>query len=888
MGVCLSDSDAGASGAIVGELVDSSLSEDIPVDKAELEQLLLAKEIEAARLEAEELRRQVELKEKLPHLYGFKHYKWSRKFFESRNKENLLTCANQVGKALQVDEEIPTVCGFKKMRDIKVGDFVFDRNGKPTEVIDIPYIGDDESYRFYFNDKSSVTVSGKHDWICMGPRQRFRKKYTKSCGTNNSFENKEYRQWVVRSSEDIIAHGGYSPETKPTKKYVIPMSKPVEMPGIELFDPYYVGVFIGNGSGSGRNISLHDDDSDIISVCEKYGNRYKTSRAVVGIKIETLDKLLKLGLCVPSYLKFIPEEYLRGSIEQRRALLAGLMDTDGTVNKKGTTYSYSTTSETLANDVKQLACSLGGLAYIVRKKAGYKKDGVLVRCRDVYDVKLWVDFNPFVSKRKSARWKSNDRYHHERVIDRIEPVGVQRVKCITVAAEDGSFLCTRDYIVTHNSSVQIRKAIHWSTEKKLWKKLWPHLVPNQFWYLYPTKDVATAEFWTKWKQFLPSDPDDPVYGYKIETERKLIKAVHFKSGVTIYFKTYKQDVQDLQSGSCFAVFCDEELPIELLGELQARLNATDGYFHLVFTATLGQDYWRRAIEPNEGEKEEHTNALKIQASLYDCLEYEDGTPSHWTRERIQRIEAKCPTYQDIQVRVHGKFAKVGGRRYESYDEALNRAEPHPLPTTWHVYSGVDIGSGGEKGHPAAIVFVAVDPLYRRGRVFRAWRGDGVSTTSGDILVKYLELRGDLKPVMQVYDYASAEFRQMAERAGESFERADKKIENGERILNTLFKHQMLAIQHGDPELDKLSGELSTLMSSTRKNEAVDHLIDALRYTCSQIPWDFASLEGMPVKALPNSREYTEEDRRRGLEPLESSDIQLVDMEIAEWNEHYGS
>lgn len=324
------------------------------------------------------------------------------------------------------------------------------------------------------------------------------------------------------------------------------------------------------------------------------------------------------------------------------------------------------------------------------------------------------------------------------------------------------------------SSTQIRKAIHWATDKTIWPKLWPHLTPNQFWYLYPNRDTATIEFHTKWKQFLPKNKDCPIYGWHEEIERKHIKAIHFNSGVSVYFKTYSQDAEDLQSGTVYAIFTDEELPLPLLGELQARLNATDGYFSMVFTATIGQDYWRRAMEPRFKEEETHPDALKIQVSLYDCLEYEDGTKSHWTLERIERIKRKCSTDQEVQVRVYGKFAKLGGRKFDSYDDVANRTDPHPLPSNWHIYSGVDIGSGGETGHPSAIVFVAVDPMFRKGRIFKAWRGDGIKTTAGSTYEKYVELRGDLKPVLQCYDWASADFKTIAESAGDSFEAAYKK------------------------------------------------------------------------------------------------------------------
>ena len=85
------------------------------------------------------------------------------------------------------------------------------------------------------------------------------------------------------------------------------------------------------------------------------------------------------------------------------------------------------------------------------------------------------------------------------------------------------------------SSANIRKCIHWATEKSLWPELWNTALlgtPNQFWYFYPTRDVATIEFKTKWSLFLPKGKfkNDPKYGWPEEMDRKQIIAIHFNSG----------------------------------------------------------------------------------------------------------------------------------------------------------------------------------------------------------------------------------------------------------------------------------------------------------------------------------------------------------------------
>lgn len=433
-----------------------------------------------------------------------------------------------------------------------------------------------------------------------------------------------------------------------------------------------------------------------------------------------------------------------------------------------------------------------------------------------------------------------------------------------------NFLCSANQV--SKSSTQIRKVINWSTSPKMWPDLWPMLqkgqIPNQFWYFYPTQEVATIEFETKWEPlFLPRNEykTHPIYGWKEEYDKGMIRNIRFNSGVTVYFKTYSQKVKDLQSASVFAIFADEEMPIEYLPELGARLNATDGYFHMVFTATLGQLHWEQTIEPKSELDEKHKGALKIQVSLYDCLEYEDGTKSHWTPEKIARAKAKCPTEAEVQRRIYGRFVKSEGLRYESFDLERNLTDAHPLPKSWQIYSGVDIGSGGSSGHPAAIIFVACSPDHKMGRIFKGWRGDGIPTSASDILSQYKKLKKGLNISAQYYDWAAKDFFTIASNNGESFSRAEKGKDLGEGLLNTLFKLGMLKIQRGDIELEKLVSELRTLSVDKDKSKAKDDLIDALRYACTQIPWDFSDIEVQSddeVKPDPVKKEKTGPEQRR--------------------------
>ena len=473
-----------------------------------------------------------------------------------------------------------------------------------------------------------------------------------------------------------------------------------------------------------------------------------------------------------------------------------------------------------------------------------------------------------------------------------------------------NLLCAANQI--SKSSTQIRKAIIWATDKALWPSLWSQ-EPVQFWYLYPTQKQVNAEYETKWKQFLPkgSMKDDPEYGWKHEKgARGDIIAIHFNSGVHIYFKTYAQASESLQSGTCDAIFCDEELPLEHLDELRFRLSASNGYFHMVFTATLGQDFWRRAMEPGETEKEEFPLAFKQTVSMYDCMEYEDGSKSHWTFERIKQVEASCSTASEILKRVYGKFIVLGGRKYEAFDIKRHMKPKHPVPKGWLIFGGVDVGSGaGEnrsseenrsikhRGHPAAICFVAVSPDFRKGRVIAGWRGDNTFTTAGDVFMKFREMKKELKlePVNQFYDWASKDFFLIAARNSEPFERAEKSHEIGEQVINTLFKNDMMYI-HEDEETVKLAGELASLLRSTAKESAKDDFADAFRYTVTKIPWDWSVITGAAVEEEakdPETQPMTDLqreifERRKQMETDNDKEKNRIEDELDEWNDAYGN
>jgi hypothetical protein len=440
------------------------------------------------------------------------------------------------------------------------------------------------------------------------------------------------------------------------------------------------------------------------------------------------------------------------------------------------------------------------------------------------------------------------------------------------------------------SAANIRKCIRWATDMDLWKKLWKK-TPTQFWYLYPTGETATTEFENKWvREFLPKDEmkNHPVFGWEKKMRNGDIEYVRFRSGVTVYFKSYSQDVHSLQAGSCFAIFADEEVPFtEIIPELQMRIAATDGYMNFVFTATRGQEEWRRIVEEKgklEMWKSSEVDILKQQVSAYDCLYYEDGSPSEvWTVEKIEQAKAFLFTDAQIQRRIYGKFVKDEGLKYPCFSRARHFIPYENIDLDkGQVYAGLDYGSG--TNHQSSICLVWASPDHQRCIVFHIWVGEkGIPTTAGDVILKYRDLLAEYKlskeKVLAFYDWSAADLKTIGTASGFHLEKADKNHSTGERILNTLFKNDQLLIMERDGgDQDILAKQLESLTTEEKKNHAWDDACDSLRYAITKAPLIYTNLKEVPLK-LPTSKKITRHEPSKKKEQTDQ-----FEEELNEWND----
>ena len=90
---------------------------------------------------------------------------------EGRYKANknytqiLIDLQTGAGKAQPNDTKIPTPDGWRKLKDIEVGDFVFNKHGEPVEVLGVfPQKGLQRTYEVTFSDGRSTRCNGEHLW----------------------------------------------------------------------------------------------------------------------------------------------------------------------------------------------------------------------------------------------------------------------------------------------------------------------------------------------------------------------------------------------------------------------------------------------------------------------------------------------------------------------------------------------------------------------------------------------------------------------------------------------------------------------------------------------------------------------------------------------------
>jgi len=351
------------------------------------------------------------------------------------------------GKALALDTPIPTPTGWRTMGDLEQGDVVFDETGAPTTIVAAtPPMLDRPCREVIFSDGARIVADASHQWVTIDKKGRRRGRAVAEVRTTDEIAR------TIRVNGEMNHH--------------VPLAGAVQYPTrLDLpIEPYTFGAWLGDGTTTAATLTSVDDEILEQISGEGYPVRrlpYAQHFYSIGATGRTRDpingryerngtlssRLRDLGMREG---KYVPRAYLESGIEQRLALLQGLMDTDGYADDVAGRCEFTSTRENLADAVVELARSLGFRP--IRTEGRATLNGIDKGPK--YRVKFTPDRPVFRLTRKLARQKAPGlRYHHFRAIDVVREVASVPVRCIQVASPRGIFLVSRSFIPTHNSSL---------------------------------------------------------------------------------------------------------------------------------------------------------------------------------------------------------------------------------------------------------------------------------------------------------------------------------------------------------------------------------------------------------------------------------------------------
>jgi phage terminase large subunit-like protein len=404
--------------------------------------------------------------------FGWVHRSGEKKGFR-RFRRFWIECPRGNGKALSLDTPIPTPTGWTTMGQIQAKDWVFSDDGNPVQVLAVTDVmNDHKCFEVTFDDGSVIIADANHLWQTKAVKEPER--------THRVSGRKTTTKTTIKTTQEIadtlmmICPSGYT-----QVNHRIENTRPLYLPEVDLpIHPYLLGYWLGDGSSAGAVLTIGEEDQTaVIDIMKDIGvELYPTNWSKLQFRLDPyigykgmknnvkrggyINKLIELGVINN---KHIPDIYMRASIEQRQALLQGLMDSDGFITKEGQAQ-FTNTNKTLIDQVNELVCSLGmktytGDGYIPQQLPGCQPNKI-----------AWhVEFYPFSDQkvfRLDRKYKRQKKYvagsvrSTVRYITGCKEIPSVPVRCIQVDDFRGMFLAGRNMVPTHNSAFSSAVALY--------------------------------------------------------------------------------------------------------------------------------------------------------------------------------------------------------------------------------------------------------------------------------------------------------------------------------------------------------------------------------------------------------------------------------------------
>ena len=398
----------------------------------------------------------------------------------------------RTGKALAFDTPVLTKEGWKKHGDLTTFDYVIGGDGKFKQVLAV-HPPCKMEYKVTFADGEEIICHGNHEWVVYDRYKMGTTTIETKAMVGKEIDKDDHRRFSVLYTQ-------------------------VDTPDRELaVDPYTLGVWLGDGRNTNPDIVMAKEDVPVIAdIMTKYPMAWWTEHKETGVMhygIRGLRKQLQTyNMCFSRHTKpkHIPDEYLTASKKQRLELLAGLLDTDGTLTRKEHRYHFSTTELMLRDGFIALVNSLGWRASVSVQEPKLSSSGVQGR-KEVYT----IGFNPTEHIPCRLMRKQLNEFSKQRriTIEKVEPIDdFEHGNCITV--EDGVYLVGKTLKPTHNSTISLFGTA-WLTMKR----------PNSHSAIGTHSGVLAEGFYDEAMNFYTSEEYTfkEIYQFWNGTEREIIQ-----------------------------------------------------------------------------------------------------------------------------------------------------------------------------------------------------------------------------------------------------------------------------------------------------------------------------------------------------------------------------
>lgn len=560
---------------------------------------------------------------------------------------------------------------LKPVEHIRLGDDVMGWDGTPRNVNYLRH-GREMMWRIVLKDGEEMVVNDSHvtPFVCTGSKGR----------------------WKTGDIEPMTARQFLSLSKTMQGRFGLQRCDAIELPKREQpIPPYVFGLWLAEGHQNGGRFTIAARDAHIISAIQAYADSVGTTLKIDplrnGAHVVTVRRFRpKHGF--PSILKTvgiqkdgerpIPDCYALSSIEDRRLLLAGIIDGDGHKDARGNVIEISQKRKELAESIVQVARSLGIRASIAPKKVKIREGDVRVYWR-IFLTRNLETLPCYVFRKRSGE-----------ITKKAKTTGVRSIEPIGEGDYFGFTLGTQNDFVLGNGYCQFNSG---KSATISMATLWHLLCYFQSWTLITANDydqikASSLKELAKMIGMIKRGPHGWVADHIELLAEGTLRIVGHEESWKVETKVANSKNANKMAGrhaQWLLIIADEasSIPDEVLTTLSGALTEVGNRFLLTSQPTRNAGFFYKT----------HHIWSKAQGGRWDTVVL-TSIESPWTSEEALLDMWNRYDEDERRVRLLGQFPQDSSKMFMGIKEAQAAwAAPPSVAENWGWVIACDVASG---------------------------------------------------------------------------------------------------------------------------------------------------------------------------------------------------